>query len=100
MTDPDPRAAPPAAAAASTPQARAAAVDVFEAAPLGLVVGSSGSVLAGVRSVGRSGRSGALLGCVGMRPGKVLPGVVSVGLLGWAGVQTEVVVGSGERKED
>jgi hypothetical protein len=67
MTDPDLRAAPTAADTASALKARAAAVDVFKAVSLGLVVSSSGSVLAVVRS---------------------------------AGVQTELVIGSGERKED
>jgi hypothetical protein len=97
MTDPDPRAAPTAAGTASAPKARAAAVDVFKAAPLGLVVWSNGSVLAEVRSVGRTGRSWAMIGSVEMRPGNMLQGVVPVGVVGWAGVQTEVV---GERKED
>jgi hypothetical protein len=51
------RAAPTAAGTTSAPEARAAAVDVFGAAPLGLVVWSNGSVLGEVRSVGRAGRS-------------------------------------------
>ena len=97
MTDPDPRAAPTAAGTTSAPKARAAAVDVFEAAPLGLVVGSNGSVLAEVPSVGRAGRSWAVIGSVEMRPGNMLQGVVPVGVLAWAGVQTEEV---GEREED
>jgi hypothetical protein len=67
MTDPDLRAAPTAADTASALKARAAAVDVCKAVPLGPVVSSNGSVLAVVRS---------------------------------AGVRAEVVIGSGERKED
>jgi hypothetical protein len=100
MTDPDSRAAPTAARTTSAPQARAAAVDVFKAAPLGLVVWSNGSALAEVRSGGGTSRSWAMIGSVNMRPRNVSPGVVPVGVPGWAGVQTEVVIGSGERIED
>jgi hypothetical protein len=100
MTDSDLRAAPTAAGTTSAPMARAAAVDVFEAAPLGLVVWSNGSALAEVRSVGRTGRAWAVIGLLreaarerpaGCRPGRRAR---------LAGGRTEVVVGSGERKED
>jgi hypothetical protein len=77
-----------------------AAFDVFQAAPLGLVVASNGSVLAEVRSVGRTGRAWAVIGSLEMRRRNAAPAVVPVGVLGWAGVRTEVVVGSGERKEE
>jgi hypothetical protein len=100
MTDPDPRAAPTAAATTSAPKARAAAVDVLKAAPLGLVVWSNGSVPAETRSVGRTSRSLAMIGSVERRPRKVPPAVVPGWRGQWAGVQTDVVIGSGERKED
>ncbi len=100
MTDSDPRAASTAAGTTSAPTARAAAVDVFEAVPLGLVVGSNRSVPAALRSVRRSGRSWAMSGSVAMRPRSVPPAVVPVGVLGGPARWTEVVVGSGEREED
>jgi hypothetical protein len=100
MTDLDPRAAPTAPGTTSAPKARAAVVDVFKAAPLGLGVWSNGSVLAEVRSARRTSRSWAMIGSVQMRPGNARPGVVPVGVLAWAGVQAEVVIGSGEWKED
>jgi hypothetical protein len=100
MTDPDLRAAPTAAGNTSAPKARAAAVDVFKAAPLGLVVWSSGSVRAEVRSVARTGRSWAMSGPVAMRPRKVPSAVVPVGVLGVPARLTAVVIGSGGRKED
>jgi len=78
MTDSDLRAASTAAGTASAPKARAAAVDVFKEVPLGLVVWSNGSVPAELRSVGRSGRSWAMIGSVELRPRNVLPGVVPV----------------------
>jgi hypothetical protein len=71
----------------------------LKAVPLVLVVGSNGSLPAGVRSVGRSGRSWAMIGSVELRPRNGPPGVVPVGAR-WAGGLTEVVIGSGGRKED
>jgi hypothetical protein len=100
MTDPDLRAVSTAASTTSAPTARAAAVDVFQAAPLGLVVGTNGSVAAAVRSVGCTRRSRAMTGSVATRPRNAPPAVVPVGVLGSAGRLTEVVFGSGERKED
>jgi hypothetical protein len=41
-----------------------------------------------------------MIGSVAMRPWNAPPAVVPVGMGGWAGVLTEVVVGSGERKKD
>jgi hypothetical protein len=98
MTDTDLRAAATAAGTTSAPKARAAAVDVFPAAPLGLVVGSNGSLPAEARSVGRSVRASATIGSVEMRPRNAPRAVVPVGVLGRAGVRTEVFIGSGERK--
>jgi hypothetical protein len=100
MTDPDLRVASTAAGTTSAPTARAAAVDVFEAAPFGLVVRTNGSVPAAVRSVGRTGRSWAMRGSVAVRPRSVPPAVVAVAVLGGPARLTEVVIGSGERKGD
>jgi hypothetical protein len=41
-----------------------------------------------------------MIGSLEMRPRNAPPAVVPVGVLGSAGGLTEVVVGSGERKED
>jgi hypothetical protein len=98
MTDPDLHVAPTAAGTTSGPKGRAAAVGVFKAVPRGLVVWSNGSVLAEVRSVGRASRSLAM--SVEMQPRNFPPDVAPVRLLGRAGVQSEVVIGSAEGRED
>jgi hypothetical protein len=41
-----------------------------------------------------------MIGSLATRPRNASPAVVPVGALGWAGGLTEVVVGSGERRED
>jgi len=81
MRDPDLRTAPTAAGTTSAPHARAAAVDVFEAVPLSLVVWSNGSLPAELRSVGRTSRSLAMTGSVAVRLRTVPPAVVPVGVL-------------------
>jgi hypothetical protein len=74
-----------------------AAFDVFQAAPLGLVVASNGSVLAEVRSVGRTGRAWAVIGSLEMRRRNALPAVVSLGVLGWRAGRGGRRVGRAER---
>ena len=101
MTDPDLRVAPTVAGTTSAPMARAATVDVFQAARSAWLCGASGSVPAAAGSVGPSGRAWAMIGSLVTRPRNASPAVVPVGALGWwVGGLTEVVVGSGERRED